>query len=265
MPYEYDNDDDFDGELVDDFDFKTPRNAQRNRPNWVGNLQLGQLISFDPDTDIRATVLKMQNYGPPVVRTVSLWVDWNEDTPASEYEFSLIAEVNAGCGGAVQTFEVDWHNGACFTIPCSSLEVVCRYENKFGQFDPPEGLKVSAMIGSGVGRSPYPTRTLGLSTAIPAGSADLVEVPRFARKLRLIDLVETSPTLTSVYDALNTIIFSATNPLSGTLVVNASYVSLDRDFALIQGMPIPNGARWVYLENNTSDLVYFLWEFELGL
>jgi len=171
---------------------------------WTANNNLGSVATFEPDQTGRQMMLKLPEWGPPDLWTVSLGMDFRSDAVFGGDRFALLGEILIGVGGATQSFEVDWLQGTRFTAPMNSISVTAL---KLEIVTAVEPLILSVMMSryasgtSSIGA----TRTLGTSAS--AGSVGgPVKVPRFARTAQILPVTPGSTTL-----ANDDLIFAATS------------------------------------------------------
>lgn len=146
---------------------------------WTGNNQLGIERHFAPDDNNLQTILKLAEWGFPCVWTVSLGLTFDSLQLASTNGFSVIAHVEAGSGGAVQNFDVDWVQGTTFSIPTNALNLVAEYDDVA---DIPDNLRLIATIGMGESDHARPIRTIFMTIAAGGGS-QTIEIPKFAKRV----------------------------------------------------------------------------------
>lgn len=92
-----------------------PRNGM-----WSGYNQLGYQAKYGPDQRGTQTILKLDEWGPPEVWTISLFLK-------SEFldsdGFNVQARINFGAGGSTQVMLIDWINGAQISLPMNAVNV----------------------------------------------------------------------------------------------------------------------------------------------
>ena len=93
---------------------------------WSGDNQLGSLAKYGPDRRGRQTILKLDEWGPPDVWTLSLFLT---QTFRTFNGFGITAEINFGVGGGTQTVEIDWVNGAQISLPLNAVNVVAKFQD----------------------------------------------------------------------------------------------------------------------------------------
>lgn len=241
--------------LVDDFTLRAQRYRARQQPPgvgatyvlplrnhgmWSGNNELGLESPFAADANNRQTALKLEEWGPPEVWSVQLGLRFDESQLAGTNGFSIVAHVQAGVGGAVQTFDVDWANGSTFSAVMNALTITAEYDDAT---DIPSDLMLVATTARGkVSESP-PTLTKFMTVA--AGpSSEVISIPKFARSVFLCDSGNAGA---SVYDATSTVFL---RPASG----GGAGLKIDGDeLRQIGGeVPIPNGSRFLQLVNGAA-------------
>lgn len=154
---------------------------------WTGNNQLGIEREFQDNTEARQSILKMDEWGFPQVWSVMLGMTFSDPVA----EFSVIAEVECGVGGAIQTFEMDWNQGATFSCVANALNIVAVYSETTSV---PEDLRLSAIIGHRSLNGNKPTRTVNVRQPnAPADQLVVIAIPKFAYQMTVIPRANTSP------------------------------------------------------------------------
>lgn len=175
-----------------------PRNG-----GWTGDNQLGYIAKYAPNQRATQTILKLDEWGPPEVWTISLLV---------KKEFTLYdgvyikARINFGAGGSTQVVEIDWINGTQISLPMNSVNV----EAIFSDVDvTTEGKSLSVGVqlsrGSRSG-GVDPRLTLAENIVIPAatagptpGQTESFELPQFAKSVYAIPCVATAAEIAAFY------------------------------------------------------------------
>lgn len=144
---------------------------------WTGNQGLGSARTWNPSLVGRQSIFKMPEWGMPRVWTVSLGIA----TPANVYSdgtlFDVTGTIIFGAGGATQTIEVDWIQGACVLLPANTIEVVASLHDQASVYT--DEINLSVLVAQGSVGVPSATRTVFAS--IPAGTSTVVIVPPFAK------------------------------------------------------------------------------------
>jgi hypothetical protein len=100
-----------------------------------------------------------------------------------------VALVQWGAGEAVAEAEIDVGvGGAVFTVPASSIRITARCDRSVtaGEVTPPP-VRVGAFASVGTGeRTTTLTRTLTLDADLPLAGSFSLDVPSFAKRLRLL-------------------------------------------------------------------------------
>lgn len=167
---------------------------------WSGDNALGNVVDYAPDAQNRQSILKLDEWGPPEMWTISLGID--RPTPDYTYDggwFEVKALISVGSGGSTQLIEVDWINGVQLSVPMNAVNVTAVYEFPRGipDLNMLAGLRLSVQIGRGTSASKYaPTRTIYMPDmqtffASPAHAAYTqgyyaVRLPPFTREVEII-------------------------------------------------------------------------------
>lgn len=248
---------------------------------WSNSQELGQTQAFGPDENNRQVILKMEPWGMPKTWCISLGMQF---TPTDDMNFQVVAEILTGAGGTVQQLEVDWQNGTRFAICGNTIQIAARYDVALPDdavgpnlIVPPD-LRLSATVGEYAGTAfPQPTRTVALYLE---GTEDTTKVPIFpgsrSQYVRIPPYATTVSLIPSDTFA-NNLLFG---PLFTTETVVPPGTDITRrspgDINLIQvkrqavaspvafynttaehfvnGWPITNGARFIYIENEGFDV-----------
>lgn len=212
---------------------------------WTGNNQLGQSVDFAPDSNNRQTVLKLDEWGPPVVWTVSLGLEFNEDNWEGGFAargFEVQAEIEFGVGGATQKVVIDWVNGAQISLPMNAVNVIASYK-VFTNV--PEDLKLSVQLSRGaVDSTAFFTSESVTVDNTNILTAEHVRIPNFANGVMVMQTSSTA--LDAFATASNVYLVFYGGPASTD--VFCGFVRLDK---YQQGSPIqiPQAARFVALIN----------------
>lgn len=160
---------------------------------WSGSNSLGNVVDYAPDTDNRQMILKLDEWGPPEMWTVSLGID--RPAPGNSGEahwFEIKALIDFGVGGSTQRIEVDWINGTELTVPMNAISVNAVYENPTSLL---EGMRLSVQIARGTRAGAYaPTRmldfeamsTLTLPSPLVTSLYQTLRLPPFTREIEII-------------------------------------------------------------------------------
>lgn len=251
--------------LVDDFTMRAARLQARAmppgvasvfplpmrvHPMWSGNNELGHEAAFAPDSNNRQMVLKLGEWGEPQVWTVMLGMTYNPELLSAASFFDVVAEVQAGVGGTVQEFEVDWCEGTQFSCPFNGLNVTARYSIVSGSptLDVPSDLKLRATVG----RKPFascmaPTRSI-LTPLIAAGTftTEPIVIPKFARRMTPIS----SFGLSAPYAATTSYLWQ-NNPAIPSTIGSFTGAEFAASFGG-NGIPIPSEARGIIVSNSAG-------------
>lgn len=162
---------------------------------WSGSNNLGNVVDFSPNTDNRQTILKLDEWGPPEVWTLTLgidnpgdWSNFNNPPGTNLYNFEATAIIEFGVGGATQTVEVDWIAGTEISFPMNAISVICEYDEIFTTLNmlPPPGLRLSAMLGRGCGQRKFaPLRTIKVPDLDTLTGDFFTELPPFTREIEV--------------------------------------------------------------------------------
>lgn len=254
-----------------------PRRVQRTPPvstksvfsltpttgSWSGNNQLGISQAFAPDDNNRQTILKLDEWGPPVVWSVMLGVNY---TPSkfTVGEFEVVGEIEIGVGGSVQRFECDWQNGTTFSACMNAINVIARYETS-PNFEPPDDLELTVLLARGHLGSFPPVRSI--EQTIPSSdTGPFVQLPRFTRRVTIaatsVGGIDQAVTNAGIYSTLNNVqLFSGiftTNSINGA-------IRADQMLEFPNGWPIGFDAKAIRYDNNIAVPLGMRWIFHLGL
>lgn len=225
----------------------------RNHPMWSGNNELGMEVAFAPDANNRQTILKMDEWGFPEIWTVMLGIKYTDSLfPGPGFE--VVAVVNAGSGGATQTIEIDWVQGAVFSLPMNALNLVAQYQNADGV---PSDLRLLVTLGRKPHGNHKPTRSIRQFDIAAAATSPNVRVPAFARNVQVLPL--NSVTAASIYDAAaNSRLVIDEDP--NGVGTPAAVLRGDQLLAFgADGVPIPRKGKYVHWINGSAvehDIVY---------
>lgn len=258
--------------MLDDFAIRAARMRERNapagipsvqtlllrdHPMWIGNNELGNEAPFAADADNRQMLLKLSTWGAPRVWSVMLGLVFNENDLVGTNGFSVIAQVIAGAGGAVQEFEVDWIEGMTFSCVANAIIVNAVYDNAT---DVPPSLLLRATAGEKPLNALPAVRSfrVALAPSVAPGNTTTVRVPRFSRNLVIEPAGGTVGALggTTIYG------LQAVSGGTSTQLTGAQIAALGTG----NRISIPNGIRYIFITNaDPAFAVNINLKFELGL
>lgn len=192
-----------------------PRTAQviPRTGAWTGDNQLGNVAPYAPDNRGTQTILKMDEWGPPDVWTVSLYLD--ERFTAFD-GFNVWAEVNFGVGGGTQTMEVDWINGTQFSLPMNAINVIAHFEN-VNVATEGNGLKLGVQVARGKrGGGLSPKRTISEDAA---GNISLDRIPPFAKRIVMAPSLATAAAVANFYSTDTRLTLFSGNTVGASRVI----------------------------------------------
>lgn len=154
---------------------------------WSGSNNLGNIVYYNPDVNNRQSILKLDEWGPPEMWTVSLFREHRP--PLSGTDYWITAEISFGAGGSTQTIEVDWLTGTMLSVPMNAISVTAKFSsfNLAGfPIAPADKLRLGAQIARGVrGGSRAPTLSKRLGIIAPGTTGVPVEIPAFTRTVEI--------------------------------------------------------------------------------
>lgn len=248
--------------LVDDFTLRAQRMRARMQPPgvqsmypiplrnngmWSGNNEIGNEVPFAADATNRQMVLKMEEWGEPMVWTVMLGIAYTPRLLSTTSFFDVTAEVQAGAGGVTQEFEVDWGEGTQFSCAANTLVVTAKYTVIGGTaLDVPADLKLRASVGRKPLTNATPPSRSFTTEAIPAGNqSNFIIIPKFARRLTPM----ASFGLSAPY-AATTQYFWQNNPVSASTI--GSFTGPEFLSFASNGIPVPTDARALIVNNSAG-------------
>ena len=250
---------------------------------WSSSNNFGAEVRFAPDEQSRQRILKLPEWGDPVVWTVSLGIDYSEDAwpaggPLGQRAFEIIAEVSYGVGGATQTIEVDWIQGATFSVPMNAISVDAFYAFPFDLSEGPRAalpldLRLSVLLGRGGQSTSVPaTKFAPLLDGSPLAGLDnnqLVatpaRIPKFGKRLFLHSPVAAANFGELVSGNNYLLFFSAPDVATAAFLVATMRIT---STVLLEGVQVPPFAKYVTLQNIGGGLTAVmpcLFNFELEL
>lgn len=225
-----------------------PRNG-----GWSGDNQLGSVVSFQRNARATQTILKMDEWGPPEMWTVSLCI--NERPASGLFVFDVEAEINFGVGGATQTLKCDWNVGTQISVVMNAVNVVARYRSvSIGIAE--DALKLSVQIARG-GRATSgipPVYTVIKGENLLATETVREPLPDFTKSVRLMASSLSAPggvTATQIANVFaDDVIVSVLDATDS--VMNAYRGS---DFLRMPSLPVSGGARFVHVSNESGNTI----------
>lgn len=255
--------------LYDDFEMRAARHQARSQPAgipivyalplrshpmWDGNNELGRQLSFDSRADNTQVAIKLETWGPPKVWSVMLGLSFDSKLLSGTNGFSIVAHVEAGAGGAVQEFEVDWADGTTFSCVMNAATITAVYDRTN---DIPSDLVLRATAGERPLSSSPPVRSYRVGAG-PSLSSDPIRIPPFARNVVIQPAGGTVAALaaTTLYE------FGRIIGVNNTQLFGSQIAALGTGNRL----EIENGIRFITVRNtDAGSAVNVLLTFELGL
>jgi hypothetical protein len=217
---------------------------------WSGSNNLGYEIAFDLSTTTAQSILMLPEWGFPECWTVSLAVRFDQELVAGQF-FDCTAEIDFGSGGIMQSFEIDWVDGAVFSLPMNAVNIRARWNDlaTLLGLGGPAGVKVSALLSRG---SPARSRAtlsrffiLGHQGESSSTSSALPhdKIPAFAKSAQILPI--NSADVANLYDANFEVSFfanrDATTPVA---TVTGDFIDVNTK------IPIPPFARYYGVKIN---------------
>ena len=156
-----------------------PRNGA-----WSGDNQLGYEVPFELNAATPQSIIKLDEWGFPMVWTVSLAIRLDTELPAAT-SFSATATVAYGAGGITQTFEVDLVDGVMFSLPMNAIDIKAISNQLAGEgFGTTNPLvHVSTILARGSVALARATRTFPNVPAPNSEPVDVFAIPRFSKSV----------------------------------------------------------------------------------
>lgn len=221
----------------------------RQHPLWSGNNELGRETAFAPDANNRQLILKMQEWGEPMVWTVMLGLEYTPINLPGTGFWNVTAEVSAGVGGSTQDFEVDWLEGTTFSCPMNALTVTAKFTQIAGTtLEVPPDLRLRATVArKPLSNASPPTKSF-ITDVIPdtIGISDPIPIPKFARRLTPVE----SFGLSAPYAATTGYNWQS-NPSAPSTIGGFSGDQFLAGFGS-NGIPIPIAARALIVSNTAG-------------
>lgn len=250
---------------------------------WSNSNNFGAEVAFSPDQQNRQRIVKLPEWGDPVVWTVSLGIDYTEDAwpvggLGAPDGFEIVADVSYGVGGAEQTIEVDWIQGTTFSVPMNAISVDASYifPLNAGEGPGPQqplDLRLSVLLARGGSSTSVPptkfAKLLNGSSQARLGNNQLLNpparIPKFGRRLLLQSAVAPAQ-FSELVGGNNYVLFFAAPDIAATAVLIST--SRITSTVLQDGLPVPPFAKYVTVENVGGGLsadIPLLFNFELQL
>lgn len=243
---------------------------------WSGSQNLGAIAEFGPDSSNRQTVLKLDEWGPPEIWTLSLGIDfrgtWPITDPLVMQGYILQAEVSFGAGGATQLITVDWLQGVQLSMPMNSISVVAKYNSVSPALgypvNPPDDLRLSAMLGRGSRSGRFPPSIMNVLTdgdfsVVGATRVQYLEIPPFAYELEILsptaDMLLTGNATTYLQEVV------IPDEAAGLEYYGCSGQFLTRSLSYGSKIAIEPGATHIMLQQDGADACYIKTRFNLSL
>lgn len=215
---------------------------------WTGDNQLGNIAAYGPDKRGTQTILKLDEWGPPEMWTVSLFL---KQTFESFNGFNVRARIGFGAGGATQIYECDWINGCQISFPMNAVNVEALFEN-VDIIAEGAGLSLGVQIsrGSRGGTSP-PRITIVENQNFPNGQ-QAFDLPAFAKRVVLVPTGNDAAGFAALYNVLTTLSTNS-GPPGGTGDTVAENAGDKFQPGGILAVPVTGQARSITVSNPTAD------------
>lgn len=218
---------------------------------WSGSNSLGNVVEFQPSADNRQMVLKLDEWGPPEMWTISLGLSNVPPSMNINEVFRITSEIEFGVGGATQIVETDWGNGMMFSVPMNAVNIAARYEF-ISEVLPSDytSIRLSAMISRGVTSSKYPAcKTINIPE-IPVDGFFSGKLPPFTRELEFrFDANNYNPYPALVGEA--TLVMGPGMNVAGHVSSSAATINLNNSY-LNDGWRYPTANNSIYYEFYTG-------------
>lgn len=232
---------------------KYPDNSQGAEPPlegfWSGNNNFGNRVAYNPGRNNIQSVLELPQWGYPAVWTATLGLDYSDSSwPSDTQGFEIVAHVQWGTGGASQSCELDWIQGASLTFPADSgIYINAEFVN-YDASAVPTDLHLSALIGHYPMSRVAPTRSYKLDAIAETEASAPQRIPPFAKRLYVTDRSVT-PLGHAIFLADTTRIIFASGSDAGIVLVQQTVYGSDI-LKYAEGIPIPGRAKYVIIAND---------------
>lgn len=224
---------------------------------WSGDNQLGYELPFQKVLSNQATVVKMDEWGPPVVWTMSLGIKEIKDNTLAH---DIVAQIEFGVGGITQKLLCDWNSGAQVSVVANAINVIALYRGLSVGINADDDLRISVQLGRGSRPTSglAPVYTLAKRVTLNAGAAARYALPPYAKAVRLLPSSTQTPSLvtaadvTAVFNA-NVLVMTLDNVIAGG--VNA--VIRGSDFLTVPSLPVLGGARFAEVLNGSAGAICY--------
>lgn len=231
-----------------------PRTAEvipRTGP-WTGDNQLGSIVDFQQNALAQQTILKLDEWGPPEVWTISFAANKIPDDDLLTTD--IVAQINFGVGGSTQTMLVDWNVGNQVSLVMNAVNVVALYRHLSIGVDDGD-LKLSVQVARGArassGVAPVFTFIRNQALAASPGPSNAVreDLPAFAKAIRILPgNVSTAAAIAAVYGT-DVILSQLDNASEVIAACRAS------DLGATGSMPVVAGARFFRIDNLSATAI----------
>jgi hypothetical protein len=144
---------------------------------WSGDNQLGYQAKYGPDKRGTQTILKLDEWGPPDVWTISLSL---EQKFAASDGVGVVARIGFGAGGSTQVIHMDWANGAQISLPMNAINVQAVFRDVDVTTEG-RGLSLGVQLARGRrGGNQPPRYTIAERLVVDVGTSPVFELPAFA-------------------------------------------------------------------------------------
>lgn len=218
-----------------------PRTAQvipRTGP-WSGDNQLGYLAKYGPDDRGQQTILKLDEWGPPEIWTVSLFLKGEFQ---SYNGFRVEAEIGFGAGGSTQVINMDWVDGAQISLPLNAVNVIAKFKNVDVTTEG-RGIQLGAQLSRGSRGGTTPP-TLMIAENVNLAGAEIASavfaIPNFTKNLVLVPTSFAAAEIAAFYSSTTQLVSLSGNDI-GTITTGIAFGN-HSDGSVIR-LPVVGSAR----------------------
>lgn len=180
---------------------------------WSGSNNVGNEVSFAPDSNNRQSVLTLPEIGAPEMWTVSLYIVYPTPSGSNLANFRVKARIEFGAGGSTQIVEMDWITGAQISVPANAINVIAEYSTVNGGVP---GIRLGVQVARGRRGGTQPPR-LTMSDMTFLGPLEVANfpIPEFVSRIHILPAAVLSVPL--VYSS-NTRIGILSSPTGGSFI-----------------------------------------------
>lgn len=209
---------------------------------WSGNNQLGYETPFAADNQNRQTILKLDEWGPPEIWTIGLYLI--PSIPAQTAgRFDITAEISYGAGGSTQVVNLDWMIGNQISLPMNAVNIIASYP----ELNPTDlaGVRLGVQLARGArANTSPPIYTVARRVDVANSTFFSVPIPKLAKRMVAVpsDVADVAQ-----FFSVTTSLYTESGNVVGSEVISATTGNVDN------GVEVRSAAHFFTVHNTGTN------------